>query len=365
MNTRKIFILALTILGTTLGMSAYTFAAPTTPNPDAVIAQWPVDVKRTIQAQPLSEADKLSEANQYLSQASRPGQSRFYGLAQASLQPLITQGTANSQVWLAWAQIQQHQHRFATALESLQKVLQQDPYDTTANLLAARIQLIQGNHAQARKACVNLLGHSDLLTASACLLEVTSQQPEKLAESYKQLEQLVKRERLGSDESSIWISQLLADMAMRLGDYKTAEHWLFPLLPNASVNLLAQWAQTQLALGEYQEVITYLSPIISSAAEQDEALLLPLAIAEKSLESIDKSANKNWQTQLAERVALREQRQDKQHANELARFFLEIDPQPQKALYWAQVHYESSREASDKQLLERAQAAARHNSGVL
>ncbi len=360
MNSRKYFFIRLILLTAFAGVPLPSTALPTTPaDPDTVIAQWPVDSKRiaiTSQA-PVNEVAALADANQYLREANRPGQSRLYGLAQASLQPLIIKGTSNSDVWLAWAKIQQHQHRFTESLTALAKVFQTDPHNTTANLLAARIYLIQGNQQQARTACAHLLGHSDLLTASACLLEITSQAPEKLAESYTQLQQLAAREGLTGDERAAWIAQLLADMALRLGDYETAVQWLTPQLNNASVNLLAQWAQAQLAQGNAQEVITYLSPVVNGTPEQDDALLLSLALAEKSLRGNSLNPhNKSWQTQLAERVALREQRQDKQHANELARFYMEVDTQPEKALYWAQVHYESSREASDRQLLERAQA---------
>lgn len=360
MNSRQIFLAKLALLNALAGAPLPSTALPTTPtDPDTVIAQWPADSKRVVTRSQISvnEIAALADANQYLREANRPGQSRLYGLAQASLQPLMTKGTSNSDVWLAWAQIQQHQHKFTESLTALAKVFQIDPHNTTANLLAARIYLIQGNQQQARAACAHLIGHSDLLTASACLLEITSQVPDKLIDSYQQLKQLATREGLTGDERAPWIAQLLADMAMRLGDYKTAVQWLTPQLNNASVNLLAQWAQAQLAQGNAQEVITYLSPFVNGTPEQDDALLLSLALAEKSLRgNLLNPHNKSWQTQLAERVALREQRQDKQHANELARFYIELDPQPQKALYWAQVHYENSREASDRQLLEQAQA---------
>lgn len=332
-------------------------AKPFTPTDTAtVIAHWPTDVNREHRQTTVNNTDPASaatQANRYLSQAIRPGESRLYGMAQASLQPLISSATTNLDVWLAWAQIQQHQHNFSAAQRALVQVINIDPHNISANLLAARIHLIQGDHQQARQSCLKLLGYSDLLTASACVLEVTSQTPDKLAQSYEQLQQLIKREGLPNDERGPWIAQLLADMAMRLGDNTSAAQWLQPQLSNASVSLLAQWAQTQLAQGNYQQLLDYLAPILDSAKEADDTLLLPLAIAEKSTSTATK-----WQSLLNERVALREQRQDKQHANELARYFLELNPQPQKALYWAQAHYESSHEASDKQLLERAQTAA-------
>lgn len=357
MNSRQIFIILL--FSCSYFFCQTNCAEPVIPtDPDTVIAHWPIDKKRqnsTSNAiQPLDAASALADARYYLAEANRPGQSQLYGLAQARLRPLITSGTTNIDILLAWAQTQQHLHEFNAALTALDQVFERDNRNLGAILLAARIYLIQGKHTQARQMCMGLMGHSDMLTLSGCLLETTSQEPQKLAASYEQLHQLVEREGLPNDERGPWLAQLLADMAMRMGNYEVATQCLEPLLTNASTNLLAQWAQAQLALGHYQQVLDQLAPVVRSTQEQDDALLLPLAIAEKSL---GESTRQFWQNQLGERVALREQRQDKQHANELARYFLDVNQNPHKALYWAQLHYENSREASDKQLVERAQLA--------
>jgi hypothetical protein len=141
-------------------------------------------------------------------------------------------------------------------------------------------------------------------------------------------------------------------MAMRLDNPKAAEDWLTPQLDKATVNYLAQWADTQIAQKNYGKIISYLTPVVTSASEVDDLLLLQLSIAEK-----ESSHDNHWQQQLAERVALREQRQDSAHANELARYYLDINSQPQKALLWAKLHWQNSREYNDRKLLERAQAA--------
>lgn len=236
----------------------------------------------------------------------------------------------------------------------------QDPNNSAMNLLAARIYLIQGQPTLARQSCLRLLGHSDLLTTSTCVLEVASYPQEtllgnrELKQSYEHLRLLVSREGFPGDERGPWVAQVLADMAMRLGMPKVAEQWLAPQLRRASVNYLAQWADSQFAQGKPQEVIQYLTAVVKATGEVDDLLLLQLALAEKkSAETSEPS----WQAQLAERVALREQRQDLQHANELARYYLEINRQPQKALYWAQLHWQNSREYKDRLLLEEAQAA--------
>lgn len=341
--------------------SATSHAERYTPqDPDTIIASWSIVFSPALQQaqtakrlQPNNPATVATLANNYLAMAGLPGQSRLYGLAQAALKPLIENKTDSTQVWLAWAQVLQHQHAFDEALSAIAKVTEQEPKNINANLLAARIYLIQDKPAQARQACLKLLGYADLLTTGACILEITSHQPGELSSSYDELIKLVKREGFPTDERGPWLAQVLADMAMRQENLKAAEGWLTPQLNNATVNYLAQWADTQLAQGLNEKVISYLSSIVTSASEVDDLLLLQLSIAEKK-----SSTDTKWQKQLAERVELREQREDSAHANELARYYLDINPQPQKALQWAQVHWQNSREYNDKKLLERAQIAA-------
>lgn len=368
-------IIFLPLLTSILFFSPTTHAERYAPeDPHTVIATWPIAASPELQRAQAEKRLKPDDptavaalANNYLALASMPGESRLYGLAQATLKPLIDTKTENVQVWLAWAQVLQHQHAFDEALVALDKVFIHEPKNVSANLLAARIYLIQDNAAKARQACLALLGNSDLLTTSACVLEVTSHQPNQLSESYAQLVTLINREGLPDDQRGSWIVQILADMALRLEKNKEAEDWLAMRLQNASVNYLAQWADTQFAQGRPQNVIDYLVPIVTAAPEIDDLLLLQLAFAEQAILHSSTHTNHDhpWFTKLTERIQLREQRQDNQHANEIARYYLDIDPQPQKALYWAQIHWQHSREDSDKKLLARAQAAVDGQSTVL
>ena len=358
----------------TASLSAPLSAAPYTPKSnDDIIAQWAAPSNAALQSlktasrlQPNDPATILALANSYLAQAAQPGQSRFYGLAQSALKPLTEKtisdktisdkNSTSPQLWLAWAQVQQHQHNFVVAQTALEKAFAADPSNETANLLAARIFIIQEKPLAARNACLKLLGNADLLTITACSLEANSYlNPNDLNNSYRQLAELVKRQGLPDDERATWLIQLLADFAMRNNDPATAATWLQQRLTNASVNYLAQWADVQLALNNSQAVITQLAPIVAAAPEMDDALLVRLALSEKQIRKEHGEKDKHWQTQLAERVALREQRQDNLHASELAIYYLDIAPNAQKALHWAEINFSNTREYSDKKLLARAQ----------
>ncbi|RYZ96408.1 MAG: hypothetical protein EOO68_16900, partial [Moraxellaceae bacterium] len=323
-----------------LVLCAPLYAAPHIPQSnDEIIAHWAAPTNDALQSlktssrlKPNDPAIIVSLANAYFAQAAQPGQSRFYGLAQAALKPLIENNTTDKNVWLAWAQVQQHQHSFDIALGAIEKVLQQEPANENANLLAARIYVIQEKPLVARNTCLKLLGSADLLTVTACSLEANSYlHPDDVKNTYQQLADLITRQGLPTDARADWIIQLLADLAMRSNDPEAAATWLEQRLNSASVNYLAQWADVQLALKKPEVVISHLTPIVTTAPEMDDALLLRLALAEKN----SNVKNSRWQNLLTERVNLREQRQDSLHSSELASYYLDINPNPQKALYWA------------------------------
>lgn len=333
-------------------------AEPYTPSPDEAVAEWSAAQMKQLRGPNPNEAQIqdpqtiVESANTYLAEAGQPGQALLYGLAKATLKPLIEQATERPDAWLAWARVQQHQHAFDDAQAALKRVLRIDSRNTAANLMAARIHLVQGNPDAAQQICLRLLGHADLLTTSACSLEAAGYQG-KLESSYEQLSAMVNRHGIPDDERGPWLTQMLGDMALRLGTPTAALAWLDPQLKGADVSYLAQWADAQLSAANYRAVLDHLSTVVTAAPAIDDALLLRLAEAEKNLGSTHRDG-RHWQAQLAARVELREQRRDTQHASELARHYLSIDPQPQKALHWARVNWQSAREHADQQLLQQA-----------
>ncbi len=342
--------------------SSHTLAEAYIPTaPEQIIAQWnatPSETLRSLQMQqrlqPEDPEPVLQLTNEYLAQAAQPGQSRFYGVAEAVLKPLVENNSQNFDVLLAWAQVQQHQHRFTLAQEILQNILPKQPDNNTANLLNARLYLIQGDATAAQAACMRLLGHSDLLTLSACTLEARGTLGDKeLSESYAQLRQLVITQGLPADERQVWVLQILADMAVRLDQPQAALNFLNQVKSNNSLSVWVQWADINLALQNNQIVIDELTPLVSTSLQADDSLLVRLAIAEKKI-----AGATHWQTQVRERIALREQRDDQAHAADLAMYYLDVAPDLVKALQWAERNWQQAREASDKHLLVRAQQAA-------
>tara|TARA_R110001592_G_scaffold55360_2_gene169250 strand:- start:350 stop:1516 length:1167 start_codon:yes stop_codon:yes gene_type:complete len=324
-------------------------AAPYTPKDTSeVIATWKV----------FNDTDKqmsLDDISDFIEQGQYPGEADYrYGRAKAWLQAKIANASPDAQTYYLYARVLQHQHQFDRAIKALERSIELKPTAINSWLLKANIHLVQGDIVGARQACLTLIGKADILLISTCALEVTSQNG-KLAESYQELARLYQLYQPNNEPEKRWIVQILADMAFKQGMAEEALSYLNQLdMDNAPVSLLALWSDIELALNQHQQVYDMLSSVVNNNAVQDDALLLRLAIAEKSLGNTVK-----WQWTFAQRVKLREQRQDSLHASDLAKYYLTIDIQPQKALYWAKINWQVARQDNDRILLEQAKALLR------
>ncbi len=230
-------------LVTMLGWCCVANAAPIVPESrTTLVAKWePAELRQADSssgAEALWQDDPrslLTRARKAIGQAVKPGYSQFYDRARTLLEVPVEAQTNNPEVWLLWAKVQQHYHDFDAALAALERVFSTQPGHVEARLLAARIYLIQGLPDRAHGHCIALIGNTDLVTASACALEVASYR-QSLDSSYQSLQALMEREGLPDDERGPWIAQILADMALRLGRFEEAQSWLDRHLDGASVN---------------------------------------------------------------------------------------------------------------------------------
>ncbi|MEM5503456.1 hypothetical protein WNY81_01230 [Shewanella frigidimarina] len=330
-------------------MVGNSIAAPYTPKDTSeVIATWKV----------FNATDKqmsLDDISNFIEQGQYPGEADYrYGRAKAWLQAQMANASPNAQTYYLYARVLQHQHQFDRAIKALERSIELKPTAINSWLLKANIHLVQGDIVGARQACLTLIGKADILLISTCALEVASQNG-KLVESYQELARLYQLYQPNDEPEKRWIVQILADMAFKQGMAEEALSYLNQLdMDNAPVSLLALWSDIELALNQHQQVYDTLSSIVSRNAVQDDALLLRLAIAEKSLGNTVK-----WQWSFAQRVKLREQRQDSLHAFDLAKYYLNVDIQPKKALYWANINWQVARQDNDRILLEQAKALLR------
>ncbi|MFT4789783.1 MAG: hypothetical protein ACI95X_002623 [Paraglaciecola sp.] len=101
-----------------------------------------------------------------------------------------------------------------------------------------------------------------------------------------------------------------------------------------------------------------LGEIVQQVGYQDDALLMRLAMVEvqSNQESNHNSTQQKWQSSAKNRVTLRLQRNDTFHVAELSRFYIYIEPNPEKALFWAQQNLAQSLSHEDYALHKKAQA---------
>ncbi len=352
------FYLSLTCL--LLGFSFSSAAKVSTPSSQQIVATWD-----TQQALKNSRAS-LDSVAWHIKQAQFPGVSNVH-LRQASqmLKQLAKTEQSVAEYWYYQARVLEHQHQFEAALGALKTALQLEPNYVSAILMQANVLLLMGEPQQAKDSCKNLLAVTNVDIVLACTLQA-AQGKAQIQAAFNQLVAIIERfdfSQKQQDASQIWLVQLAADFASQLNNFNAAEQLLQNYaLSQASISFVSQWADVQLALNQPEAVLKQLSAIVEQAQFQDDALIMRLAMAEVQMAAQHKSISApktTWQQAATDRAALRLLRDDRFHAADLARYFLYVQPNRQKALYWAEQNLQQSRQHDDLKLLENAQNMAK------
>lgn len=343
----------LKILWMLLAMSVLQ-AAPYVPKSDQTVLLKIDPKQRMLQQQFASptqdEATALKQVESLLNEANQPGNSSYYQIAQNILSPHVNT-TNNTELMYFWALIKQHQHQFKEALNQLEKIFLINKHHVAARLMASRIHLIQRQTKQAQYHCKQLLGHTDIITANICLLE-TNSYGDDLAQSYQKLQVLTVR-NTPPKSHQLWLTLMLADMAERQNKLDDALMWLNKYPDLSNVSFLTAWADLQLKRQQPKQVLQQLQKVVANQAIISDALILRLALAEKALNSDEPT--RPWLLAMQQRIKLRTLRQDQSHANEVAKYYLYLNPNPKQALHWARINWQQSKEFHDEEILQAAE----------
>ncbi|MDB5872194.1 MAG: hypothetical protein JWQ07_1636 [Ramlibacter sp.] len=345
-----------------LGCST-AFSAPFTPANDAdVVERLPstasdpsvrrVDsLRKQLAARPDDGALRIEIARRYFDMAMAQGDPRYVGYASAAIGPMAGSAANNAGYWLAKGLIQQYSHDFAGALQSLSKAGELDPQSPEPIAWRAAIHMVQARYAEALSECTRLVPLTHPLQTQGCTAYVQASTGQ-LAAAYDALGKELAASGATAPELALWVQTRLAEMAIRLQRSADAQAHFN--------NALKQGVTDQFLLGAYSdfllqqkrpaEVITLLADW-----ERSDILLLRLALAGKALN--DKRAA-DWAAQLRDRFAAAALRGDRLHEQEAARFELDVEGHPDKALELASRNYTAQREARDAEILLRAALAA-------
>jgi hypothetical protein len=291
----------------------------------------------------VAEINDLVFNSQYIGQTER-----FQGILKSHLADLY-QKQPTPDIGYLYARVLQKEHLFKKAINIANTVLLTAPNHNNSHLLLANIYMTQGQFSLAQQHCAALIGRISLITVSTCVLDVKSQQGD-LLQSYTTLKKIVNNKNI-----SLETTHVLSEMSYRLKHYQQALNYIKHInLQSAPVSLVVLWADIQLALNNTKVVLTTLSDLLIDSSNLEDAILLRLAIAEKK-----QAVSHQWQTMMKQRVALRELRQDTFHASDIAHYYIAVEGNRDKALYWANINWQQAKMSADKQLLTQAKRMKR------
>lgn len=293
----------------------------------------------------------LQVARRYIKIGRAESDPRYFGYTQAALQPWWDRPEPPAEVLVLRATLRQNRHDFENALQDLTKALAQDPRNAQAWLTRAVILEVQGRYPEALRSCLPLMNLADTLLATACMSSAASLSGHA-GKSYELLLRTLESSKTTNLEVRLWALTLLAEIAVRMGNPKAAEHHFKEALSLGSRNayLLTAYADLLLDQKRFEEVEMLLRDEI-----RIDGLLLRLTLSEHELGSAQFPDHLET---LKARYAASRQRGDTVHQGEEARFTLHLLNGPKEALRLAQANWAVQREPRDARILLESALAA-------
>lgn len=334
-------------------------SAPFTPSRDTqVLADIPAGSAHA--AAPALQASRsrpdiaLPLAQFYVQRARVTGDLRLLGYAETTLMPLLGQSRPLPTVLILHATILQSRHAFAASLGELTRALTLQPENAQAWLTRATVLRVLGRYEEALDSCDRLAKSTDTATASLCV-EGLRGLTGHLQTAYDRLMALPWQSL--SQAARVWRYSELGEMAERLGRDREAEHWFVEGLKLDSEDLYMRAAYCDLLLRQARN-----AEVLELVRQRQslEPLLLRESIAEQHLGAAQADTSRAI---LRNTFAVEEERGDAVHRREQARFLLDVESQPARALAVAQENWRTQREPDDVLILLRAARAA-HQPGA-
>ncbi len=345
-------------------LTALSHAAPYTPANDAeVVERLPgrasdpatrrvESLRKQLAARPDDAGLRVNIAQRYFDMAMAQGDPRYVGYATGALAPLLKAIPSEPATAAAYYQvrgmIEQFTHAFDPALASLARASALDPASPEPLLWRSAIFMVQAKYAQAAAECEKLTPLAEPLVGIGCSAYAESSYKGGLGAAFATLAATVKVYETSAPQLLLWQYTRLAEMAWRLERFDAAENYYNSALKLGITDqfLLGSYADFLLFKKRPKEVLVLLADW-----ERSDILLLRLALAAK--QSSDARAA-NFATQLRARFLEAAKRGDRLHEQEAARFELDVEQNPKKALVLASANYGTQKEPRDAEILMRA-----------
>lgn len=263
-------------------------------------------------------------ATAYVQMARKQSDPSYYHLARAVIKPWARQAGIPGlvakeppvEIRLIRATLSQHDHHYADASDDLLKLIKQQPYNTQAWLTLSTILLVQGDYKKAQVSCSALARVASKGLASLCYSQLYSFTGDA-KKAYRMQKKLLMGLHNNQAEIRLWVTGLMAETAMRLGNDKEAEkHFRLgvKIKPN-DIYILRTYSDFLLNKGRYKEVIPLLTPFL-----HNDQLLLRFVIAGKR----NKDEIESWLNKLEQRFADTLLKNNHIHGRDEALFLLEF-----------------------------------------
>jgi len=308
-------------------------------------------LRKAFNATPQDLRSAIALATAYVDYGRQVGDAHYAGYAEAVIAPWLAAQPVPSSVLLAEATILQYRHQFPEARKLLHASLNEDPRSAQAWLTLATLDMVQGDYTAAGKECVQVTNTADVALGLACSANLRSYTGHA-AQSLALLAQVQAQGGAQSVGLRAWIEGLMAEAALRLGDWPLAEaHYraALQLMPRDNF-LLVAYADFLLDRLRPREVLALLA-----GAVQSDTAFLRIALAQAALHSAD-AARYTWI--MAARFAALSARGSDFFGREQARFALQLQQDPQVALDLARRNWQVQREPWDTRLVLAAALAA-------
>jgi tetratricopeptide (TPR) repeat protein len=289
---------------------------------------------------PATSPNQVLDAAQHaISLARSTADPRHLGHAQALLTPWWGRADAPVRATILQATVEQAQHQFAAARQSLKRALVNDPQQAQAWLTLATLDRLEARYAESTVACARVGQAGARLHARICQLELDSLQGQH-ATARAGFMTLI--EQNADISTQAWIYSLLGEAEARAGRPVQAEKAFsisLQLVPDVYTSLalsdLLLWAgQPERALNELKK--------LPSA----DAVLMRQALAHRQRNDLQWQRDLN---ELKQRFASSRQRGDDQalHARELAWTALHLEVELRAAQRHALVNLKLQKEPID------------------
>lgn len=319
-------------------------------------------LKKTHEKSPNNPVIAARLATAYIQLARTKSDVQYYHLANQVIKPWARQAVipgipkreAPIEIKLIRATLSQHDHHYAEASEDLLSLIQQQPRNRQAWLTLSTIQLVQGDYQKAQVSCSALSRIGSHWLSSLCYSQLYSLTG-AAKKAYKMQQRLLSALHEQQRALRLWVTGLLAETAMRLGNHQHAEQYFkigLRIKPDDTY-ILRTYSDYLLHQKRPHDVIQLLK-----IRPENDQLLLRFAIATKHLGQ--QEVEKKLVNRLEQRFANALAKNNHIHGRDEALFLLAFktdDASKKRALKLAETNWATQKEPDDALILLQAAIA--------